>query len=269
MRTSEEVSPMSVDIQAAARHPRQALLHHRRGERAVRREGLRAALLGAGVHAAQAHEAPRQPPLLPAPRGAADPPHPRPAVRAGLHHQRRAQPAHRRRPAATRTRARPRLRTSRSIRTSSTTRPSSRRDDEPMPLASPRATRARASRATDVAVATSTTPRSRRWRATTWPSSSARSAASASSPPRRARAHGTSVAAGNAGVRAAALQTRRTHAHRQQRARRRAAGRAVHARPDPRRAARDPRVAGQLTTFFAPLLSDAISRAILRGSVGA
>src|SRR4030066_118895 len=33
-----------------------------------------------------------QPPLLPAPRGAADPPHPRAALRGRLHHQRRAQP---------------------------------------------------------------------------------------------------------------------------------------------------------------------------------
>jgi integration host factor subunit alpha len=40
----------------------------------------RAALLGAGVHAAQAGQAPRQPALLPAPRSAADPPHPRAAV---------------------------------------------------------------------------------------------------------------------------------------------------------------------------------------------
>jgi hypothetical protein len=34
-------------------------------------------------------QAPRQPPLLPAPRRADGPPDPRPAVRAGLHHRRR------------------------------------------------------------------------------------------------------------------------------------------------------------------------------------
>src|SRR6201981_2901614 len=42
---------------AAAGHPRQALLHHRRGERAVRSEAARAALLGTGISAAQAGEA--------------------------------------------------------------------------------------------------------------------------------------------------------------------------------------------------------------------
>ena len=86
--------------------PRQALLHDRRGERAVRGQAARAALLGAGIHAAQAGQAPRQPPLLPAPRSAADPPHPRPALRAGLHHQRRAQPPRFRRRRAARGRAR-------------------------------------------------------------------------------------------------------------------------------------------------------------------
>ncbi len=39
----------------------------------MRREAVRAALLGTGVHAAQADEAAWQPPLLPAPRSAAHP----------------------------------------------------------------------------------------------------------------------------------------------------------------------------------------------------
>src|SRR5690606_25218184 len=69
--------------------PGQALLHHRRGQRAVRREAARAALLGDRVPLAQAGQAPRQPPLLPAPRRTDGPPDPRPAVRAGLHHRRR------------------------------------------------------------------------------------------------------------------------------------------------------------------------------------
>src|ERR1700744_5466265 len=44
--------------------PGKTLFHHRRSERSVRREAARAALLGAGVPAAQACEAPRQSPLL-------------------------------------------------------------------------------------------------------------------------------------------------------------------------------------------------------------
>ena len=43
----------------------------------MRREAARAALLGAGIPAAQAGQAPRQPPLLPAPGRAGDPPDPR------------------------------------------------------------------------------------------------------------------------------------------------------------------------------------------------
>src|SRR5881296_3021736 len=50
------------------------------------------ALLGTGIHPASSGQAPRQPSLLPAPRGAADPPNPRAPLRTGIHHQRRAQP---------------------------------------------------------------------------------------------------------------------------------------------------------------------------------
>ena len=107
----------------ASADPRQALLHHRRGERPVRGQAARAALLGAGVHAAEAGQAPRQPPLLPAPRSAADPPHPRPALRAGLHHQRRAPPAPKARPPS---RAPPRAATSRAPRQLPSRRPARR-----------------------------------------------------------------------------------------------------------------------------------------------
>ncbi len=98
---------------AAPADPGEALLHDRRSERAVRREAARAALLGAGVHAAEAGQAPRQPALLPAPRSAPHPPHPRAALRPGLHHQRRAQPPGRARRRSRRSRRARRARTSR------------------------------------------------------------------------------------------------------------------------------------------------------------
>src|SRR5690349_18714891 len=79
--------------------PGQALFHDRRSQRAVRREAARAALLGDRVPLAEAGQAPRQPPLLPAPRRADGPPDPRAAVRPGVHHRRRADaPGRRRRP---------------------------------------------------------------------------------------------------------------------------------------------------------------------------
>ena len=49
-----------------------------------------AALLGAGIPAAQPGEAPRKPPLLSAPGRADDPPDPRAPLRPGLHHRRGA-----------------------------------------------------------------------------------------------------------------------------------------------------------------------------------
>jgi len=69
------------------RRSRQALLHDRRGERPVRVKPPRAALLGAGIPAAEAREASRQPSLLPAPGRAGDPPDPSAALRPGLHHR--------------------------------------------------------------------------------------------------------------------------------------------------------------------------------------
>src|SRR5579875_3566369 len=75
------------------RDPRQALLHHRRGERTVRGQAARAALLGTGVPGAEAREAARQPALLPASRRADDPADPRAALRPGFHHHRRARAA--------------------------------------------------------------------------------------------------------------------------------------------------------------------------------
>ena len=52
--------------QEPAADPGEALLHHRRGERAVRGQTARVALLGAGIHPAKTGQAPRQPALLPA-----------------------------------------------------------------------------------------------------------------------------------------------------------------------------------------------------------
>src|SRR5690606_28199868 len=71
-KLKERVEPYAgVPANACPRHhprtpadPGQALLHHRRGQRAVRREAARAALLGDRVPLAQAGQAPRQPPLL-------------------------------------------------------------------------------------------------------------------------------------------------------------------------------------------------------------
>src|SRR5690606_40397212 len=65
--------------------------------RALRREAARAALLGAGVSAAEAGEAARQPPLLSAPGRADHPADSEPALRAGLHDRRRTAAARRRR----------------------------------------------------------------------------------------------------------------------------------------------------------------------------
>src|SRR3546814_20045288 len=53
------------------------------------RQAARAALLGDRIPEPEPGQAPRQPPLLPAPRRADGAPDPRPAVRAGLHHRRR------------------------------------------------------------------------------------------------------------------------------------------------------------------------------------
>src|ERR1700694_2945168 len=87
------------EYRPAAGDTRQALLHHRRGERAVRREAACAALLGAGISAAEAGEAARQPALLPAPGRDRHPPDPQPPLRPGLHHRRGAQQTHGRRSA--------------------------------------------------------------------------------------------------------------------------------------------------------------------------
>ena len=230
----------------------------------MRRQAARAALLGAGVHAAAAHEAARQPALLPAPRGADDPPHPRPAVRPGLHDQRRAQQAHRRGRPASRTRPRRgrALRSGRARATRLRTTPRRRRSP-PAPATRHAHARDRSRHASP----NSTTRPWRRWPATTWPSSSARNAASASSRATACHAR-TSVPAGHAGVRAAALQTRRSPPTASS-APAAPHGAAVDARPDPRRTPRDPRAVGQLTTFFAASFEAPISRAILRGSVGA
>src|SRR4029077_8592474 len=60
-------------------------------------QAARAALLGTGVPAVKAGQAPRQPPLLPAPGRHRHPPDQKPAVRPGVHHRRGAQQARRRR----------------------------------------------------------------------------------------------------------------------------------------------------------------------------
>jgi integration host factor subunit alpha len=57
----------SGEYHRAAGYPGQTLLHHRRSGRVVRCETPRAALLGAGVSCPEPGQAPRQPPLLPAP----------------------------------------------------------------------------------------------------------------------------------------------------------------------------------------------------------